>query len=124
MRRYLVLFAAVMAVPCLLAAEDKPKATPLLVPTADVREVQDNVRLADLDTNMDGKVTLDEFSAYYRRTGFGPFQVGIGPNQGASERLTDNLFKHLDLNKDGKLSKDEIGQASESLRKLDVDEDE
>src|SRR5439155_4525727 len=71
-----------------------------------------------------GKVTFDEFISYYRQCGFGPFQLSIGPNQGASARLTEELFKHLDLNHDGKLSRAEMAAAVESLHKLDVDEDE
>ena len=30
---------------------------------------------AELDANKDGKVTLDEFKAYFRKTGFGSFQL-------------------------------------------------
>ena len=48
----------------------------------------------------------------------------MGPNRGDSEALTDALFKHLDVNKDGKLSKEELAAAPERLRKLDTDDDE
>jgi Ca2+-binding EF-hand superfamily protein len=80
---------------------------------------------ADLDLNPpDGKVTLEKLKAYYRHAGFGPLQVQPAPGQGASQELTDALFKALDTNKDGKLSKEEIQNAAEVLAKFDFDEDE
>ncbi len=83
-----------------------------------------NAPFAELDANKDGKVTLDEMKAYYRRAGFGPIHAELAPGQGVSDLLTDALFKHLDRNKDGKLSKEEVQEAVASLRRLDLDEDE
>jgi Ca2+-binding EF-hand superfamily protein len=83
-----------------------------------------NAPFAELDTNKDGKVTLDEMKAYYRRAGFGPMQTELAPGQGMSNLLTDALFRHLDRNKDGKLSKAEVDDAVNTLRRLDLDEDE
>ncbi len=79
---------------------------------------------AELDANKDGKVTLDEFKAYYKKTGFGSFQLRGAPGQGKSGVLTDTLFKYLDKNKDGKLSKEELSDAPDVLHRLDIDEDE
>jgi Ca2+-binding EF-hand superfamily protein len=85
-----------------------------------------NVRakMADLDANKDGKVTLDELKAYYKKMSVQPVSVAMGPNRGDSEALTDALFRHLDVNKDGKLSKAELAAMPERLRRLDTDDDE
>jgi Ca2+-binding EF-hand superfamily protein len=81
-------------------------------------------RLEDMDADKDGKVSKDEFLAYYRRNGASAMRVVNGGSRGNSEALTTALFKHLDVNKDGKLSRDELAQAPELLAKLDEDEDE
>ncbi len=79
---------------------------------------------AELDADGNGKVTLAEMKAYYRKAGQGPLQLQSSPTEGTSQALTDALFKALDRDKDGQLSKTELEQAEESLRPLDVDEDE
>jgi Ca2+-binding EF-hand superfamily protein len=92
-----------------------------------------------LDANKDGKVTLDELKAYYRREGVAPFQfqvqLGPPPRQGpiivgqpaappSPRAVTDALFALLDTNKDGKLSKDELAAAPAVLLKLDLNDTE
>ena len=79
---------------------------------------------AELDANKDGKVTLDELKAYFQKAGFGSFQVRSASGQGRSGALTDSLFKYLDRNGDGKLSRAELAVADEVLHRLDIDEDE
>jgi Ca2+-binding EF-hand superfamily protein len=86
------------------------------------QEVQTTAPFAQLDTNKDGRVTLSELKAYYGT--FPLVQLRDGPNKGMSQRLSEALFAHLDLNHDGKLSKEELAKAEESLAKLDLNEDE
>ena len=79
---------------------------------------------AEMDSNKDGKVTLDELKTYYRKNGFGPLQVQPDPEQGSAQVLTDALFKHLDRDKDGKLSKAELSQIEKTLAALDANDDD
>jgi Ca2+-binding EF-hand superfamily protein len=88
------------------------------------RGTNNNAPFDQLDANKDGKVTPDEFKAYYRKVNFGSFAMRVEQGQGKSGQLTDALFKHLDTNKDGKLSKEEFAAAETLLHKLDLDEDE
>jgi hypothetical protein len=76
---------------------------------------------ADLDTNpKDGVVSLDEL-ADVLRPALGPFRVQVG--RLAVER-NDALFNHLDRDKDGTVTKDELGAAVSSLHRFDLDGDE
>jgi Ca2+-binding EF-hand superfamily protein len=73
----------------------------------------------------DGKVSKRKLAAYYRKNGLAPFQLATdtaAAAQGAA--LTDVLFKALDRDGDGKLSKEELQRAADSLRRFDVDDDE
>lgn len=93
-----------------------------------------------LDADKDGKVTLAELSAYYRKNGFAPFQFQMGQTQnplnavmsilggpGPEPSVTavaDSIFALLDTDKDGKLSREELAQAPTVLLRRDEDEDE
>src|SRR5207237_2892312 len=66
----------------------------------------------------------EEMKAYYRKSGFAPVQMQPDPDQATTQLLTDALFKRLDRDGDGKLSEKEFKAAEESLRPLDVNEDE
>jgi Ca2+-binding EF-hand superfamily protein len=71
----------------------------------------------------DGKVTLTELSAFYRRAGAGPLHIEWGWRT-RPDRLTDALFHRLDRDKDGKLSQKELKGAASVLRQLDTNLDE
>jgi Ca2+-binding EF-hand superfamily protein len=76
---------------------------------------------AELDAHpKDGKVSLDEL-ADVLRPALGPFRVQVG--RVAIER-TDALFIHLDRDKSGTLSREELAAAVSSLRRFDLDDDE
>ena len=76
---------------------------------------------ADLDSNpKDGVVSLDEL-ADVLRPALGPFRVHVG--RLAVER-NDALFNHLDRDKDGTVTKDELAAAVPSLHRFDLDGDE
>lgn len=76
---------------------------------------------ADLDASpRDGVVSLEELIAVLRPA-LGPFRVQVSRNV---EEKTDALFGHLDRDKDGTLTKAELGAAVSSLRRFDLNDDE
>jgi Ca2+-binding EF-hand superfamily protein len=89
-----------------------------------------------LRPNEDGKVTRAEVAAYYRQTGLAAIQMSAPPTQNirirlanagsdtTAEQMTDRLFKLLDTDGDGKLSRKELEAAPAILGSLDVNEDE
>src|SRR5262249_52592698 len=83
-----------------------------------------NVNFAEMDTNKDGKVSMEEFRAYARKTGFAPVQVMVLPPSGAAQQLTDAFYKHVNTKNDGKLTKSDLAAEWLKLSKLDTDEDE
>jgi Ca2+-binding EF-hand superfamily protein len=83
-----------------------------------------NVNFAEMDTNKDGKVSLEEFRAYVRKSNFAPVQVAVMPPSGTAQQLTDAFYKHVNAKNDGKLTKADLAAAWSRLSKLDTDEDE
>ena len=81
--------------------------------------------LADFDLDRDGRVSFDEFLTYYRPSAAGLLdeqaQTGYDPY---GPKLTEAMFKLLDTNKDGKLTKDELTGVQNLFATQDTDEDE
>jgi Ca2+-binding EF-hand superfamily protein len=78
-----------------------------------------------VETNEEGKVTIDALARFYRKNGAGPIRVTDYPPQAAAAaELTDALFELLDTNKDGKLSQQELASAEKKIIKLDTNEDD
>jgi Ca2+-binding EF-hand superfamily protein len=82
------------------------------------------LRMAEADADKDGKLSLEEFRAYYRRAGFVPLNVYVNANTQRTDAVNDALYKYLDADKDGKLSRSELAQAPTAFTRLDTDEDE
>jgi Ca2+-binding EF-hand superfamily protein len=82
------------------------------------------VKLEELDTNKDGKVSLEEFTDYYRRNGFNALRFFVGSGVQNTERINDAILKHLGADKDGKLTKEMVAKTPEIFAKLDRNEDE
>jgi Ca2+-binding EF-hand superfamily protein len=85
------------------------------------------VPFTDLDEDRDGKVTLEEFKAYYLKNGAGPIAMAASSApafNGPQDALADAVFNLLDVNKDGKLSRAEIEACEQTLMKYDADDDE
>ncbi|HEV3142816.1 MAG TPA: hypothetical protein VGZ47_02915, partial [Gemmataceae bacterium] len=82
------------------------------------------VNFADIDTNKDGKISREEFGAYFRKSQFQPIQVQIQQPNRQAEQYTDALYKHLNKKGDGKLTCEDLKNAWPILLKLDNDEDE
>jgi Ca2+-binding EF-hand superfamily protein len=94
-----------------------------------------------VDGDKDGKVTRAELGRYYRTHGAAPFQIGSGrANPGAGYNFIDRavisggsasatqinqaLFKLLDTDKDGRLSRKELKASPAILRRQDRSDDE
>jgi Ca2+-binding EF-hand superfamily protein len=71
-----------------------------------------------------GKVTRNGLARYYRLSGVEPFLAFYHDQSQRTELLTNALFRHLDLDRDGKLSRHELLRAAATLHKLDRNEDE
>ena len=88
-------------------------------------DVNKSAPFSEMDVDpIDGMVTVQKLAAYYRRLGAGPLQSISGQATARSEALNKVLFKHLDANNDGKLSKEELSAAASVLRRFDYDDDE
>lgn len=86
----------------------------------------DGARLfADLDVDGDGRVSFDEFAAYYTPSAARIVSATPNPTRDAyADGLTDELFKLFDTDKDGRLSRSELTAVEGLFATLDADEDE
>jgi Ca2+-binding EF-hand superfamily protein len=83
------------------------------------------IKFEDFDDDGEGKVSPEKFLAYYRRAGLtSVFISGIKTQKDLANAASDALFKLLDKNGDGMLTKDELADAWESLMKYDSNDDE
>src|SRR5262249_9430564 len=75
------------------------------------------INFVEIDTNKDGKISREEFGAYFRKSQFQPIQVQILPPNRQAEQYTDALYKHLNKKGDGKLTPAEMANAWSILLK-------
>ena len=87
------------------------------------RVAQPSVPFDQLDTERDGKITFEEFRAYYKANGAGPVLLVANATVG-QDGAADPVFDLLDANKDGKLSREELLAAERLLLPLDIDDDD
>jgi Ca2+-binding EF-hand superfamily protein len=72
----------------------------------------------------DESVTLKSFAAAIRAAEFEPVRLLSTTARADSAQLSAALFRHLDRDRDGKLSAEELRHAREALAALDINEDE
>jgi Ca2+-binding EF-hand superfamily protein len=83
-------------------------------------------RFEELDEDGDSKVTLGELKEYYQKLNIAAVRL-LNINQlygNQNNGLSEALFRHLDVNKDGKLSKEELAVADRLVARLDSNDDE
>jgi Ca2+-binding EF-hand superfamily protein len=79
----------------------------------------------EMDQDGDGKVTPDEFNRYYLRGNTGPLRpIFQGPANMKSAALTDALFRHLDVKREGRIPLQALRNSPALLAPLDSDDDE
>ena len=79
---------------------------------------------ATMDADHNGSVSPAEFRAFYRMLGFTPVVVIVQTAPAEVYALNEALFRHLDRDRDGRLSAAELRRAVGLLKRLDDDEDE
>jgi Ca2+-binding EF-hand superfamily protein len=80
---------------------------------------------AEMDVDGDGRISFDEFAFFYSPSAGRIITAQANPTRdNNADILTEELFKHLDTDKDGKLSRAELMAAEKLLATLDLDEDE
>jgi Ca2+-binding EF-hand superfamily protein len=87
-------------------------------------QVRQKVTMDDLDTNKDGKVSVAEFTDYYRRNDFMPLRFVPSTNAPNTERINNAILKHLGVEKVGKLTPANVAKSPDVFLRLDKNEDE
>ncbi len=106
-----------------LLDREEAQGIPPLVKSSNANEtvsIADRWEAVDIDP-ADDKVSLGELAAYIDRIFGSTFLLSMKP-QRASQSV--DLFALLDLNRDGRLSREEVSAAAQALHKLDLDDDE
>jgi Ca2+-binding EF-hand superfamily protein len=86
---------------------------------------QDRPSVERLDKDADGQVSFAEYLAYYRGSTSMVFRAQpVVAENPAGAAVTEALFKMMDGNSDGKLTKDEVKAIEHLLATRDADEDE
>lgn len=81
--------------------------------------------LEDFDLDLDRRVSFDEFLAYHAATAKELVSHRLFVRSlNSDNQITDKFFKLIDLDSDGKLSKNEVEQLVTYLKRFDADEDE
>jgi Ca2+-binding EF-hand superfamily protein len=82
------------------------------------------VPFADLGTDRDGRISRRELADFYRRAGLDALVTQTVPRRSDTDMVTDALFRLVDRDHDGKLSRRELENAAAALEKVDLNEDE
>ena len=104
----------------ILSAAEANRVFPLPLPSGRVAKMD----FARLDADKDGKASREEFRAFYRGAGYTDVVAVIHAPTTDQGRLSDVLFRNLDRDGNGTLSRGELAQASTLLRRFDDNEDE
>jgi len=83
------------------------------------------MQIATLDTNKDGKVSKEEFRAYYRQYGMRALRFFNNNYQATqAKQINDSIYKRLDVEPTGKLTREKLAKLQTLLANLDENEDE
>jgi Ca2+-binding EF-hand superfamily protein len=83
------------------------------------------VAFAQLDANKDGKVSKEEFRAFFRNNGLSPLRFYNQNYQATQAKGTnDAIYKRLGVEPTGKLTKEALARLPDLVRTLDENEDE